>query len=127
VVLVFGIGIANFLGNIFEWNWKLEFYDSALHFLGGIWIAALFFYIICTRVEFEVEKIPIFLLGLLSIGVVAIVAIGWEWFEFLFDAIFNISTTLNLMQPGLPDTMYDLFFGIFGGTLYSFLVLKSRN
>lgn len=46
------------------------------------------------------------------LGFVALIGIFWEWYEFFSDLLVGTFT-----QPGLADTMADLFFDLFGATV----------
>lgn len=52
--------------------------------------------------------------ALCILGFVALVGIGWEWFEFCFDEFIAVRNSWGLTQLGLADTMADLFFDLLG-------------
>lgn len=93
--------------------------DMPTHFFGGM--AMTYFYMAAiNNSQSLVGIIPRLIQMFLSIGLIAITAILWEFLEYASDLALN--TKMNL---GVSDTLSDLFFGLFGGvifvTAYSYL------
>ena len=83
--------------------------DMPTHFLGGA--AITYFYFTSLReLQHVLGRIPISILAIAAFGLTAVTAVVWEFLEYGSDLIFG--TKMNL---GVPDTLSDLFFGLFGG------------
>ena len=91
--------------NTFSWI------DIPMHFLGGLSIAftsILFLRFFRRKGMLEIKRWFIFFFIVISL--VALVAVLWEFYEFLLKYFFNLNT-----QPSLEDTLLDLFMGLVGG------------
>ncbi len=98
-------------------------YDMPMHFAGGVamgilalalWDAAI------KNVTFTTNRPWVRRLFFTScvLGFVALVGIGWEWFEFSFDQwVIPTRPDWGLAQMGMADTMSDFFFDLLGGLL----------
>ena len=108
------------------WYWNIDWLDIPMHFLGGLWVALFFFWILKKRFV-QVSQVlegNFLLLGILSLGFVSLIGIGWEFYEFLYDKY--LAKGLLLSQASITDTMTDLFFDWVGG-LIAVLVYKIRR
>lgn len=93
----------------------------ALHFLGGVMVAAIF--IILAKEKFLLIELPTgYFPGLLAIAsFVALIGVFWEFYEYLLDYF------LYIYQMQLSDTLSDLFFDLFGGILSGLVYLRARR
>lgn len=83
--------------------------DMPTHFCGGL--AMTYFYLVASaRSQAMIGRIPGLVHLLMSLGLTAITAVGWEFLEYSSDVI--LGTKMNL---GVSDTLSDLFFGLAGG------------
>jgi hypothetical protein len=85
--------------------------DIPMHFLGGLAIsytAVLFLRFFREKDFIIIKKWFIFILVVVS--VVVLIAVLWEFYEFLLKYFFHVNT-----QPSLEDTLFDLFIGLVGG------------
>lgn len=89
--------------------WHYWWFDIVMHFWGGLLIALGVVSITTFRC---VTLRPTFSL---VFGVVCVIAIGWEFFEW----------QVGLFNPAIhiPDTIYDVTMGLTGGLL-GYLILK---
>lgn len=113
---------SNFIGRVFDAYLIYPWLDIPMHFLGGISIA--FTGTLFLRFFKEEGFIGInkgFLQVLLIVSLVALVAVLWEFYEFLMLYLFGI-----LMQLSLEDTMGDFFFGLLGGLAGALVFAKSE-
>ena len=116
IVVTLGLAIYFRLYYLFWWL------DILHHFLGGLWLVLFF--------NFSIKHFKIMLTGdwraaaffLTLIGLVALVGVGWEFFEFIWDRfIWHAGFTY---LPGIyEDTLSDLFFDLLGGATGFVLVL----
>ena len=102
---------------------KAPWLDMPTHFFGGM--AMTYFYTVAIKnSQVLIGKIPRIIHSILSVGLIAINAILWEFLEYTSDLAFN--TKMNL---GVSDTLSDLFFGLLGGVIFvaTFSCLCSRR
>ncbi len=97
--------------------------DKAMHLLGGMSIAAgtipaLNYF----KSQSWIGFINPLLFMVFIIAIVALTAVGWEFFEFILD-----HTLRTNMQPSVADTMGDLLCGLIGGTLIALAIIKSNK
>lgn len=94
---------------------KIWWYDTMLHFLGGVWAGILFIYLFSERWHFfDGKKNSLYTL-LTILGFVALLGVAWELYEFMFDMTLGSKYILPLTQPSLADTMKDLANDLLGG------------
>lgn len=93
------------------------YFDMLLHFLGGGFIASSFLYFAGKNLfgELSGRLIP---LAFLTLGVVALVAVNWEFYEYF------VNIYLRLPQEPVTDTFSDLTLGLVGAAVTALLVRK---
>lgn len=107
------------LGMLALYSWY-PYYDVFMHFAGGLAMAVLGFAMwdsLVRSVTFT-NKNPWLKDGFTAfciLGFVALIGIGWEWFEYGFDAVAAVRLSWGLAQTSLADTMADLFLDLLGG------------
>ena len=100
----------SFLGlNLYS---SISILDVFMHFLGGVWVAMLFFYLFGNlfRNELYFNNTEIVKIFIIAVSFVAFIGVLWELSEFVTTVITSIQ-----FQGDLPDTMKDLFVDIIGG------------
>lgn len=114
--------------SIFQ-NWYITIWwlDIVLHMVGGAWVVFAFFYV-QRRYTLLFSALPFVFSLVMVMGIVMLVGVAWEWFEFGFDYFFVPEAALWRAQLGLTDTMGDLLADLMGGTLAGFyFLLRRRN
>src|SRR3989344_5525463 len=118
--IVFSVIIANFVHG-FEFNYyRFDWFDTSLHFLGGLGV----YLILYSYFKNSLTGLPWIKKTILLVGATALVGVIWELAEYSFTAIPAI---LPLPWDGLsfigdlPDTLADLSLDIFGALLGSIL------
>ncbi len=118
------LALANF------WYWTIWWFDIMMHFLGGFWAAALFFYLNLRLSFLSTDNLIInnlifknLIIIILALSFVSFVAVCWEFYEFLYDVFISAGGYYMLAQQGLADTIVDLFFGLLGGLIASVIIL----
>src|SRR3989338_6248238 len=92
--------------------------DVPMHLLGGILTAWTVHRLLCLyKTSFKIKIEPRFLLSLYIIGMVALVAMTWEGYEFMHDMFFPRTFSLSA-----GDTIGDVFVGLLGASLYCILM-----
>lgn len=99
--------------------------DNAMHFLGGVVISMFFvwFFYFSGEIKVPAPRESKAFYFLLIAGVMALVGVGWELFEFLGDTYI----APGHMQGDLPDTMGDLLADILGGLVVALYFLPKIN
>jgi len=140
-LLISAIAILNLLGElIFEFFYKVSFYDKLLHFIVPALLFPLVYYFVKKRITDKKMLI------LFCICAVLALAVLWEIFEFGIDAnsnllmqgvylkqgegFFWLEERLQLQDKNV-DTMYDLIFNLLGslaaGFVYSIYKKKRKK
>lgn len=119
---LFLILASHFIGLAEDWYHIFWWYDIPMHIAGGAWVAAAFLY--SARKYQQVARIinPTFFRVL---GVVFVVGIGWEIFEYSVDVfIFQKYTFSTIPLFILIDSVHDLANDLLGAF---FVVVWSRR
>jgi hypothetical protein len=93
--------------------------DMPTHFCGGMAIT-YFFLIAIVHSQALIGNVPKPIQFSLSLGLTAIIAVVWEFLEYLSDIV--LGTKMNL---GVSDTLSDLFFGLLGGVVVLGIAARS--
>lgn len=100
---------------------RYYWFEETLHFMGGVWLAAVFLYFFKNRSDiFDIKKNFLATLTFV-LGFTALVGIGWEFFEYLVWLFLGGGIIITL-----PDTMLDLFLDFAGALLLSLVWRVSR-
>ena len=99
--------------------------DVLLHFLGGLWLGSIAIFFLAPRLE-QLRLNPFFVFVVL-ISLVALGGILWEFFEYGYDLAIGRKGLGPIAQPGVDDTMADLFLDLLGGALAYFLFRKKPS
>lgn len=92
------------------YGWWPDF-DIVMHTLGGIG-AGLFGLALFERGRGR-ATLPRWMRTVFVLGVVMILAVGWEWHEFALDTLRGT----QMLQLSIADTMLDMLCGFIGGLL----------
>ncbi len=92
-----------------------SYYDKIVHFLSGILVvmAGQEFFDLYQRQSKSRQNIRWFQV-LFLMGALALVAVGWECYEFLYDLFFD-GNMQELVKSGVSDTMWDMIVSLIGG------------
>lgn len=101
--------------------------DIMLHTLGGAWVATLFFLLKNTYAPRLSSTAPLWFYLVLACGVVMLIGVAWEWFEYTFDILFAAENAAWRAQLGLPDTMGDLLADLIGGLVLSVYIISRER
>lgn len=122
--LAFVLGL-HFLATLNYWYWVYTWFDIPMHFLGGFWLAMVYFWL-NAKVEIlnpEFSKLPKWSANLLfALSFIILIGVFWEFYEFIFD-FFNG----RMFQGSSVDTMGDLFFDLVGGVTAFTIFYKKFN
>lgn len=128
--VAFGVMFVQVLAIMFHVYELFPSFDVPMHFMGGVAMAFVAYYgTLLFMKPHAVQSIPLVVDFLLVLGFVAIIGIGWEWFEFILDHVFvMLRPTIGLSQASIGDTMADLFFDLLGGAVaFSLLTLFKKR
>jgi len=119
IKFILGLSVFLFIGlwwyNGITANPELYWADMALHFLGGILVAAIFLNFFGNRrdlFDLSVNRISGFLF---VVSFVALIGLLWEFYEYLNDYFFLQWLSSLPANITLSDTLSDLLFDLFGG------------
>lgn len=98
-----------------------------MHFLGGVLAASVMIWWVYFSGRISLPRLSSFFTLTLILGAAALAGILWEFFEFLTDKFITKNNYIDLLQPGVMDTMKDLFMDILGGLAVGFLFLYERK
>ncbi|RME60911.1 hypothetical protein D6779_01105 [Candidatus Parcubacteria bacterium] len=120
---IVGIAVLNGVGVAFNWYRTVWWFDIPMHFLGGGWLVVLFFYLLATRFSsISLKSEPCFRF-LSALGFVALVGIGWEFFEYGLELLFPSHLPAAVR---LTDTFGDLLNDLLGGVAAYYLLAALR-
>lgn len=106
--------LADFIGCVCNLYNTVSWYDIFVHFLSGI-----FTFVLATIIFRLISKDNNKLLKILfSLGMVALIAIMWEVFEFSVDSLIHTNLQHN-QDTGVIDTMQDMIVAMLGGLVAS--------
>lgn len=108
-VLIIMLGALHLLAGAFYFYWTVWWFDTFMHFLGGLSIGLFLLWLFKIKREWTV------LVLIFAVGA------GWEAFEHIFG-IANPS----LGETYLEDTTFDLIADLFGAFIAAFFVRKKR-
>lgn len=104
---------ATLFGTYYQYLW----FDSLMHFLGGVSIAISAHYYL----EHSKNKLGYFTYLIFITAVTALAAVAWEFVEFAGD--YYLMTN---MQPSIKDTLKDLFIGI-NAALVTAIIISNKK
>lgn len=116
------IFIADFIGCVYNLYNNVSWYDIFVHFLSGMFtfvLATIIFRNISNNNNNKLLKV------LFSLGIVALIAIFWEIFEFSIDNIAHVNLQHN-QDTGVIDTMQDMIVALLGGVISSIYVMFKK-
>jgi len=128
IVTLLFVMAALIFGEIFNFYYKFEAWDTVLHTLSGFVIAMVAFIIVKQlneEVDIRVTLSPFFV-ALFAVSFSMAVAVVWEIFEYAMDIWFGT----NMQKSGLVDTMEDLIVATIGALIVGilgYLYLKHGN
>ena len=113
------IFLADFLGCVVNLYNTISWYDMFVHFLSGIttFILALIIYKHISKEKNKLLKI------IFCMGIVALIAVAWELFEYFMDTCVGMNLQ-HTLDTGVTDTMQDMLVALLGGLLSSIFIWK---
>lgn len=99
-----------------------------MHFAGGFLAAMIMiWWSYYTKKVSLPGALPAIYSFVVIVSAAALIGVLWEFYEFGVDKFVTGKNYINLTQPGLVDTMKDLFLDIIGGSLAAALFLYGRK
>lgn len=127
IALVLGIDL-NWYSEMLVTAAHDSYYDKIVHFASGILVAVAgqeLFNLYQQQNQSTSRPVRWFQV-LYLFGCVALVAVGWECFEFLYDQIGG-GHMQELVKSGVADTMWDMIAALIGGGICILLLVNSAN
>lgn len=113
--------LAHLAGLFLNFYVKFPNYDMLVHFLGGMWVASSFVFLMKYTLKSDILDGSFFMNLLIVCGVTALAAVLWEFFEFYTNILGNLPPNTY------TDTLSDLAFGILGAVVAGVVVLPSAK
>ncbi|MFH1188481.1 MAG: hypothetical protein V1652_01395 [bacterium] len=124
IILSF-ISIAAFhiIATIFHWYWLIRWLDIPMHFIGGVFVTLVFYWLFERIFPHHFNIHHSFWTTLLFVlGWVALIGVLLELMEFSLDVCFIHKSLSVMQQQGLRDTMGDLCMDLLGGMILAFFM-----
>lgn len=113
------------LGIDLDWYKLWHPFDKIVHAASGV-LTGLVAVEILEKSKIKLSRLRALTLALFILGFVALVAVGWECFEFGYDQLCG-GKMQQLIKPGVEDTMWDLIMALMGGSLVTVYALNSKK
>lgn len=104
---------ADFLGCVVNLYNTVSWYDTVVHFSSGIFSFFVGLFLL-DRLDKKVSNI--FTKAIFGIGIVCLIAVVWEIFEFGSDVLLELDLQHN-SDTGVVDTMVDMISALGGGMI----------
>lgn len=134
----------SFAGNYLDWYGDVWFYDTFIHFVGGVVCVPAGYYLMLAMSQNDEKHSPL-ALTVAGFGLSCFTSLAWECYEFIFDSIADASTQgwaetphalllekfpADPMRYPLFDTMTDALAGLLGAIIAGIImriVLEAKN
>lgn len=114
VAMVLGIDL-NWYSEVFVTAGNDSYYDKIVHFSSGILVALAGQELFALHAHKNgIQQNNKWFQALFLMGAIALVAVGWECYEFLYDQFFG-GNMQELVKAGVADTMWDMIASLIGG------------
>ncbi|MEK7608283.1 MAG: hypothetical protein AAB495_01760 [Patescibacteria group bacterium] len=122
------ISLAHGLASWFSWYYTIWWLDIPMHIAGGFWVALLFFYLFRDRTKGFLPSSGFLTTIFFSLGFVALVGVGWEFYEYLGEVFVVKAIPFGGSEAGLHfEILKDLFDDLLGGFIATCLVYRLRK
>ncbi|MBI2055991.1 MAG: hypothetical protein HYT37_01295 [Candidatus Sungbacteria bacterium] len=102
---------------------KLFWIDIPMHFWGGL-VVGMWAWLVFGK---EVSGRSFFYTWILVLGVVALIGVGWEFFEWIADRVLSQWYAFPRNQPNIDDVLGDLVMDLLGGVAGVLLLYKKSK
>lgn len=133
IIITLFIFAAEFLGEFYEFYYKIPWWDNMLHCISGsvLGIVGFMFVYFLNKTHIKRTKLSPFFIALFAFCFSITIGVFWEFFEFSVDRLlgFNMQKFRMPGEDGLVDTMIDLFVDALGAFVVSAIgyVYMKRN
>lgn len=115
ILFLFFIAAIHFIAVFYDWYWRFLWIDIPMHFLGGVFVAVVFLWLVKRFPgHFDMSR-NFFVTSIFLLGFVALTGILWEFSEFLYDLVIISKGWESFAGQGARDMIGDLFFDLLGG------------
>lgn len=129
IVLIGAIFISQVIALSLFLYWEWWWFDIIMHFAGGLFIGLLALYLYYYSHRIEPKHFSPLSALFIALGMVALIGVLWELFEFVTDQFaIAIGRRIELQQQ-FQDTLGDLFSDLVGGAVgaYMYLAIWKKN
>lgn len=126
VAMVLGIDL-NWYSEVLVTAGNDSYYDKIVHFSSGILVALAGWELLTLHARKNgIQKSNKWFQALFLMGAIALVAVGWECYEFLYDQFFG-GNMQELVKAGVADTMWDMIASLIGGGICVICLLQLQK
>ncbi|PIR97853.1 MAG: hypothetical protein COT89_02165 [Candidatus Colwellbacteria bacterium CG10_big_fil_rev_8_21_14_0_10_42_22] len=120
---VFTFFLLHSVASVNDWYRSLAWIDIPVHFLGGVLVAAVFYWFF-QRFPSHFDTSRNFLITLIMVlSFTALAGVFWEFTEYIYDLLIaKYGLGLKTLQFGLRDTLGDLLADLAGGLVLAIFV-----
>ncbi len=119
VALILVIFVLQVVANYFYLFWTFPWFDNPMHFLGGVWVAAVSLWLYYASGRFGKKEYNTKNALLLAFFSTLIIGAGFEVYEYLINVV--ISDYLVFNQDYIADTSLDLVMDVLGA-IFAFVL-----
>lgn len=123
IIITLFIFAAEFLGEFYEFYYKIPWWDNMLHCISGsvLGIVGFMFVYFLNKTHIKRTKLSPFFIALFAFCFSITIGVFWEFFEFSVDRLlgFNMQKFRMPGEDGLVDTMIDLLVDTSGAFVVS--------
>lgn len=133
IIITLFIFAAEFLGEFYEFYYKIPWWDNMLHCISGsvLGIVGFMFVYFLNKTHIKRTKLSPFFIALFAFCFSITIGVFWEFFEFSVDRLlgFNMQKFRMPGEDGLVDTMIDLLVDTLGAFVVSAIgyIYMKRN
>ena len=133
IIITLFIFAAEFLGEFYEFYYKIPWWDNMLHCISGsvLGIIGFMFVYFLNKTHIKRTKLSPFFIALFAFCFSITIGVFWEFFEFSVDRLlgFNMQKFRMPGEDGLVYTMIDLFVDTLGAFVVSAIgyIYMKRN
>ena len=118
------IVVLQFTGLYYEIWKQIEWWDTATHFLGGLWVGGMALWFLAYGKE---KRFRTVYLVLISLGGAFIIGFGWEVYEFAVVKALHLVLPLDYVSDTLTDLVADSAGGLLAAFFFFWFHKKNTN
>lgn len=118
------IAVLQFAGLYYEIWKQIEWWDTAIHFLGGLWVGGMTLWFL---VQGKNSHLRVFYIACVAFGGAFIIGFGWEIYEVIVSKMLDLALPSDYVRDTLTDLGADSAGGLLAALLYLITRAEVRN